>query len=133
MKTLTELKREAQKILDIPDNIGDFQNKSFSCKSGGSPANKAGVPEVHRSDDFAYNTTRNGVACTAYKGEVVVLCKDTGATDTNGHKIYITPDGVVFVFEYYSGFATSFDGGCLNEPLLCLYFPLKAKSLTADA
>lgn len=113
MKTLTELKAEARKILEIPDNIGEYKNESFVCRSGGSPTNKAGVPEVHRSDDFAYNTTANGAA---YRGEVVVLCKDTGAADVDGNTIYITPDGVVFVFEYYPGCPSSFDGGCLREP-----------------
>jgi hypothetical protein len=113
MKTLKELKNEAQKILDIPDVIGEYSNVSFYCRSGGSPKNKAGVPEVHRSDDFAYNTTANGAA---YRGEVVVLCKDTSTFDAEGNKIYITPDGVVFVFQYYSGSAASFDGGCLREP-----------------
>jgi len=113
MKTLTELKAEARKILNIPDIVGEYSNKSFSCGSGGSPTNKAGVPEVHRADDFAYNTTANGAA---YSGEVVVLCKDTGATDAEGNTIYVTPNGIVFVFEYYPGSAASFDGGCLREP-----------------
>lgn len=111
---LEELKNEARRILDIPDNVGDFKNESFTCRSGGSPANHAGVPEVHRSSSFAYSTTACG---DAYRGEVVVLCKDTNTTDARGNKIYITPKGVVFVFQYTSGSPSSFDGGCLRSPL----------------
>lgn len=113
MKTLKELKDEARKILDIPDVVGEYSNKSFSCRSGGSPANKAGVSEVHRANEFAYSTTANG---DAYRGEVVVLCKDTGTTDVEGNTIYITPEGVVFVFEYHAGSASSFDRGILRDP-----------------
>lgn len=113
MKTLEELKIDAKKILEIPDINGDYKNVSFRCKTGGSPSNCAGVKEVHRAVHKEYNTVRNG---SAYSGEVVVLCKDTGTTDAEGNEIYITPEGVVFVCEYYPGSAYNFDSACLMEP-----------------
>lgn len=110
---LSELKEQARKILDIPDVVGEYSNTSFVCRSGGSPTNEVGVPEVHRGDQFEYNTTANG---PAYAGEVVVLCRDTGALDADGNSIYITPDGELFVYEYYNGSPSSFDCGSLREP-----------------
>jgi hypothetical protein len=112
---LAELKKQAASILAIPDTVGEFANKSFCCRSGGAPSNKVGVPEVHRAEDFAYNTTANG---TAYRGEVVVLCRDTGAKDKNGRDILVTPEGVTFVFRRWAGSPSSFDGGVLESPEL---------------
>lgn len=112
---LAELKKQAAAILAIPDAVGEFENNSFQCRSGGAPSNKVGVPEVHRSECFAYRTTANG---NAYSGEVVVLCRDTGAKDANGNKIFITPEGIAFVFYYWFGSPYSFDGGILESPAI---------------
>ena len=112
---LDELKKQAAAILAIPDTVGEFANKSFTCNSGGAPRNKVGVPEVHRASDFAYRTTANG---DAESGEVVVLCRDSGADDTNGRDILVTPEGVTFVFRRWSGSPESFDGGVLESPTL---------------
>lgn len=112
---LEELKKEAEKILAINDVVGEFENKSFSCSSGGSPANKCGVTEVYRTDDFAYDTQANGAA---YSGEVVVLCRETGAVDSKCNPIYITPDGIVFVFMYDRGGPSYFDSGKLVAPIM---------------
>jgi len=112
---LSELKKQAAIILAIPDTVGEFENKSFTCSSGGAPSNGVGVPEVHREETFAYRTTANG---DAYSGEVVILCRETGAKDSNGKKIYVTPEGVTFVFRYWSGSPSCFDGGVLESPKL---------------
>lgn len=112
--TLDELKAAAAKILEIQPMAG-FAHETFSCGSGGSPVNRVGVPEVHREDTVAYNTVRHG---NAYRGSVTVECRDTGATDAKGRRIYETPAGVVFVFVYRSGSPESFDGGALREPMM---------------
>ena len=130
MKTLSQLKSDARKILNIPEGVGDFKNESFSCRSGGSPSNSAGVKEVHRADRKSYNTTANG---WAYYGEVVVLCKDTGTTDAEGNKIYVTPEGIVFVCEFYPGSPYNFDGACLREPKTAPQETLEAGEQQATA
>lgn len=113
--TLAALKEEAAKILAIPETVGEFENRHFNCRSGGSPRNDVGVPEVHRSDEFAYSTNNNG---PAYYGHVTVLCKDTGAKDSKGRVIYITPCGKVFVFRYSPGSLYNFDSGILIAPVM---------------
>ena len=113
--TLAELKAQAAAILAIPDSEGEFANKSFSCGTGGSPVNKCGLTEVHRSDSPGYDTVANG---RAYSGEVVILCKSTSTKDAEGREIHVTPDGVVFVFRYHRGSPASFDCGALAAPNL---------------
>lgn len=112
---LAELKKQAAAILEIPDTVGDFANRSFTCRSGGAPRNKVGVKEVHRESTFAYRTTANG---DAESGEVVVLCRDTGSRDANGENILVAPDGITFVFRHWAGSPASFDGGVLESPTL---------------
>jgi len=112
---LDELKKQAAAILAIPDFIGDFANKSFTCRSGGAPRNRVGVPEVHRASHFRYRTNSNG---NAERGEVVVLCRDTGSRDSNKRAILVTPEGVTFVFCYWPSSPESFDEGELMSPTL---------------
>jgi hypothetical protein len=104
--TLKELKENAKKILEIPEEVGDFKNESFTCKSGGAPRNIVGVDEVYRNQEFSYHTTANG---DAYSGEIVVLCRKTGTLDAKNREIYTTPNGIVFVESYSCGDACSFD------------------------
>ena len=115
---LEELKKQASAILAIPaipENVGDYKSHSFRCNSGGAPSNKLGIPEVHRGETAEYRTQSNG---TAYSGEVVILCKSTGCYDKNDNEIYVTPDGVTFVYRYRGGSVYSFDAGSLESPKL---------------
>jgi hypothetical protein len=112
---LSELKAQAAAVLAIPDTVGDFSNHSFTTRSGGAPSNRVGVPEVHRSEVFAYETQSCG---DAMEGEVVVLCRRTEAEDKNGRAIHVTPDGIAFVYKYVRGSLWSFDGGALISPEL---------------
>lgn len=106
------LKAQAAKILDLKPASG-FAHVTFATGSGGAPRNTAGIPEVHRECAFAYPTVANG---PAYSGSVTIECRDTGALDADGRKIYETPDGLVFVYAYYPGSPYSFDRGWLEEP-----------------
>jgi hypothetical protein len=109
-----DLQAEAKRIIEtVPE--GDFEDVSFRCGSGGAPANKVGVPEIHRDEIFAYATNANG---NAYQGEVVVRCRHTGCCDGRGLPIYEAENGVVFVFDYYAGSPSSFDSGSLVPPSL---------------
>lgn len=112
--TLEELKSEAKKVLAIEPAEG-FEHHTFTTGSGGRPRNKAGVCEVHSSNDFAYDTVANGAA---YKGSVTIECRLTGAKDKDGLEIYQTPDGKVFVYAYRRGSPESFDRGVIREPHL---------------
>lgn len=113
---LSELKEQAKKILEIGNKeYGEFKNKSFLCNSGGAPTNKIGIPEVYRGETKKYPTVRNG---WAYSGEVVILCKLTEAYDKNENGIFITPDDLVFVFEYHSGSPEYFDSGRISNPVV---------------
>lgn len=112
--TFDELKAEAAKILAIQPGVG-YAYHTFSCRSGGAPANQVGVPEVHCESEFRYETTANGAA---FSGSVTVECRDTGGRDADGRTIYETPAGVVFVFAYRPGSPDRFDRGRLVPPNL---------------
>ena len=102
---LTELKKQALKI------DGDFQNHYFRTYAGGSPSNQVGIPEVSRSDDFVYEMHPNASA-----GEVVILCRKIGAKDSKERDIYITSEGITFVYSYYLGGPGELDQGNLVSP-----------------
>lgn len=111
---LEELKAQARKIIGL-EPAASFTMEEFACGSGGSPSNKMGLVEVHREDEHRYDTVANG---PAYRGSVVIECRDTGAKDANSRTIYETPDGRVFVFVYRSGSPYSFDRGFFDFPAM---------------
>ena len=112
--TWKDLQEQAAKIVaNTPQ--GEFTDESFKCSSGGSPSNEVGVPEVYRNDTARYLTTANGYA---YRGEVVIRCRVTGAVDMDKRTIYEAQDGTLFVYRHRSGDAGSFDRGWLKSPRL---------------
>lgn len=112
---LFNLQEMAKKVLETSIPVEGFENIPFSLSSGGIPTNKCGVPEVSRSSSFRYSTTANG---DAYRGEIVVCCLKTNLKDAKDRAIYITPKGQCFVFSYFPGDPSSFDGGSLRDPLM---------------
>lgn len=108
--TLAELKAEAAKILAIPDVVGEFSNHSFRTRSSGCIRNELRVPEVHHSREWRYKN--------AYAGELVILCRDTGTKDARKRSIYVTPDGVTFVYAYRSGSPERYDDGRIVSPMM---------------
>lgn len=116
MTTLTweELQRQAEEILANAPS-GDFIDIPFTTGTGGSPSNKADVPEVHRSNHARYNTVRNG---RAYAGEVVIRCRDTGTIDKNGLEIHQAENGNLFVYRHQPGSPEYFDSGHIEIPKL---------------
>jgi len=112
--TIQELKEQAKKIMDLVPGE-NFSLEEFACGSGGSPSNKMGLHEVHREDEYRYDTVANG---PAYRGSVAIECRDTGAKDANGRTIFEAKDGRVFVFVYRSGSPYSFDRGYFDDPCM---------------
>ena len=112
MLTWNDLQENAKKVLANTPS-GDYKDISFTCGSGGSPANKCNLPEVHRADNKEYNTTANG---WAYSGEVIIRCRETNTKDKKGREIYETETGQCFVFYYFSGDPSCFDRGILQDP-----------------
>lgn len=114
MLTWEELQKQAKFIVENQPT-GDYEDISFNCRTGGAPDNKIGLPEVHRCNAFVYNTVRNG---NAYRGEVVIRARFTGAKDRNERNVYEAENGQVFVYRYIPGDPCSFDYGLLEEPKL---------------
>ena len=112
---LEQLKQQAAAILAIQPSSDGYQHRTFECRSGGAPYNTIGVPEVHRSRQYRYDTVSNG---SAYQGSVTIECKETGCIDSNGRKIFITPCNTTFVYAYRPGSASSFDSGSIISPKL---------------
>lgn len=112
MLTWKELREQAHFVIENCPS-GDFQDFSFTCRSGGAPINKIELPEVHRSESFAYRTTANG---SAYRGEVVIRARRTGAKDVNGNEIYEAENKQLFIYRHVPGDPYSFDYGVLEEP-----------------
>ena len=113
---LEELKENARKILEIEPATG-FEHVTFRTRSGGGIANKAGIAAeevIHEDATFAYQTTANGAA---YRGEIVIHARNTGAVDYFGRAIHETPSGTLFVFHYAGGSAACFDFGELRAPV----------------
>jgi len=110
---LKELQSNAKAILKLSIPVEGYENISFTTLSGGAPENRVNIPEINRNNSFKYSTTSCG---DAYKGEVVICCRNTGTKDYKDREIYITPDGVVFTFSYVSGDPSSFDCGALVAP-----------------
>ena len=109
-----DLKTEAAKIIaNTP--TGDFQDKTFDCRTGGPPSVPERIPVVHREMSRGHDTVRNG---TAYRGSVTIRCRDTGVIDSQYHSIYECENGELFIFKYSSGDASCFDSGCLTKPIL---------------
>ena len=92
---------------------GDFERVTFSCRSGGAPRNRMGIPEVVRTEEDAYMTVANG---PAVRGSITIEFQDTGTRDADGRTIYATPMGVNFVFVHVSGNECCFDRGRLAPP-----------------
>ncbi len=115
MLTWERLQAQARYILaNVPS--GEFKDVSFYCRSGGSPANLAHVPEVYRCDTPRYHTWGG----TATSGEVVVRCRETGAVDINDRTIYKTVSGQLFVYRFKGGSSYSFDSGAIEKPAFSL-------------
>lgn len=89
-----------------------MENIKFKLDTGGLPTNKIGLPIVSSDINYKYTTHDD----TAYSGDVVVACEETGEEDTDGNKIYITEKGVKFIFRYIKGTPVSFDSGFLDIP-----------------
>jgi hypothetical protein len=114
--TLEELKDEARKILEINAAGEGMSAITFSTNSGGPVRVQVpGIVPLYAHSEFAYNTVRNG---NAFKGTLTINCRATGAKDRDGRKIYVTPDGVTFVYNYRSGSPEDFDRGRITSPSL---------------
>ena len=116
--TINQLEKTAKAMLALAKSvkrkeIDGFVIHQFSCNSGGSPKNRVGVNEVSRTDTFRYPTQNAG---DAYSGTVEVVCKLGGFADSDGNEVYTTPEGTVFVYRYWGGSPSSFDGGALDHP-----------------
>jgi hypothetical protein len=113
--TYQELIEQSKKILAANEPQGEYQAKSFACGSGGKPTNKLSLPTLHELETFAYNTTANG---RAYKGELVIRCRELDARDSKNRKIYEHENGTLFVYSYYGGSPSDFDAGAIIAPLM---------------
>ena len=116
--TIEQLEKTAKAMLALTksarkNEIDGFTIRQFSCNSGGSPENRVGVNEISRTDTFRYPTQNAG---DAYSGTVEVVCKPAGFADNDGNEVFTTPEGVVFIYRYWGGSPSSFDGGALDHP-----------------
>lgn len=93
----------AEKISHEDENR--FAHVLFTTTTCGAPENAIGVPELERRNIFRYQTNCNG---NAYKGESVVICRDTGMNDVDDEIIYETLCGMRFVYKYTAGSLYSF-------------------------
>jgi delta-aminolevulinic acid dehydratase/porphobilinogen synthase len=112
---LSELKAQAQKIIDLANAVTENNTETFLVKSGGIPFDEVGVKEfiVFQSNDKKYKTQMNGYA---YESETIVRCTKTEVKDSQNREIYLLPNEVTFVWEYRAGNAMNFDSGCFESP-----------------
>lgn len=113
---LEELKKQARKVLDI-EASAHYELVSFVVKAGGKPSidlEDLQLSIKRQTCEFAYR----GGYDDAYKSETIVECRKTNIVDSKGRDIYITPNDITFVWDYFPGCVHSFDSGSFQSPLL---------------